>query len=93
MIIALDYDDTYTRDPELWRTFIGDAEARGHSVIIATSRFAHGMLESEDPIYEHVPHNILVVFCNHNLKREVCEKAGHKVDIWIDDQPGSIEER
>lgn len=41
MKLALDYDGTYTRDPDLWDTFIAAAQ-------------------------------------------------GHRIDIWIDDTPGTI---
>lgn len=39
LLIALDYDKTYTADPVLWETFIAAAKHRGHSVIIATMRY------------------------------------------------------
>jgi hypothetical protein len=93
VIIALDYDDTYTRDPELFRRFINLAIDRGHTVVCATSRLKNGLCEQDNPIDEWLRRRCELVFCCHNLKREMCEKAGYKVDIWIDDQPGSIEER
>jgi spore coat polysaccharide biosynthesis predicted glycosyltransferase SpsG len=33
-----------------------------------------------------------VVFCNHELKDEVCKKHGWNIDVWIDDRPESIRE-
>ena len=38
MLIALDYDETYTADPVLWDRFIGDANDHGHTVWIVTAR-------------------------------------------------------
>ena len=39
MKIALDYDDTYTQDPELWLRFVKDALERNHDVRVVTMRF------------------------------------------------------
>lgn len=41
MIIALDFDDTHTKDPALWNRFIDDAHRSGHRVVIATMRYNH----------------------------------------------------
>ena len=38
MLIALDYDGTYTEDWELWRMFIKSAHKKGHEVVIVTMR-------------------------------------------------------
>ena len=40
MIIALDYDKTYTADPNLWDAFIKFAVFRGHKVICLTMRYS-----------------------------------------------------
>ncbi len=38
MIICIDYDDTYTRDPSLWDSFISNVKHRNHTVICVTMR-------------------------------------------------------
>jgi len=38
MKIALDFDNTYDRDRELWDRFIADCKQRGHTVIIVSCR-------------------------------------------------------
>ena len=38
MLIALDYDKTYTADPALWDNFVDLAQSRGHTVKIVTMR-------------------------------------------------------
>ena len=38
LTIGLDYDHTFTADPELWRQFIGDTQRRGHLVVCVTRR-------------------------------------------------------
>jgi len=73
MLIALDYDKTYTADPVLWDEFIRSAQARGHTVKIVTMRY-----ESEAIISPPVE----VIYTSRNAK------SGYlKADIWIDDSP------
>lgn len=38
MNISIDFDDTYTRDPEMWNAFIRLAQASGHKVYCVTAR-------------------------------------------------------
>jgi hypothetical protein len=73
MVIALDYDGTYTADPPLWDAFIQSAQARGHTVKIVTMRFA-----SEEIVNPPVE----VIYTSRNAK-----SAYLKPDIWIDDSP------
>jgi hypothetical protein len=85
--IALDYDKTYTADPDLWSRFILDATERGHLVICVTGRVPSQPVSIEPPIP--------VVYASLNsrsgYKRHAAEAAGLKVDVWIDDMPGMIE--
>ena len=37
--IGLDYDGTYTVDPDLWLRFVRQAKDRGHEVICVTMRY------------------------------------------------------
>jgi len=76
MLIALDYDNTYTADPVLWCRFIDDAKSRGHTVVIVTMRYPR-----EDIVNAPVD----VVYTSRQAK------AGFvKADIWIDDSPAWI---
>ena len=49
MIIALDYDGTYTRAPRLWDDFIALADAGGYSVVVVTMRDENDPLPAEPP--------------------------------------------
>lgn len=85
MIIALDYDHTYTADPDLWNTFITKAKANGHSVIIATFRYP------QEPIYDSVREKVDKVFyTSRQGKMKFINDRGLYVDIWIDDAPHTI---
>src|SRR5665213_3090768 len=81
MRIALDYDNTYTRDTHLWDGFIDSAKARGHEVICVTMR--HDVME------ERIDCGLVnrVVYTGREAKKPFLEKYGVKIDIWIDDSP------
>lgn len=77
MLIALDYDGTYTADPGLWDLFITSAIARGHEIEVVTMRHPH------EPIKMPIP----VVYTGRQAKRQFVEALGRRVQIWIDDNP------
>jgi hypothetical protein len=81
MLIALDYDGTYTADPELWDAFILDARKRNHTVVIATMRF------DSEPI--HIP-DVRVIYTGRRAKREFLDALGLRPQVWIDDTPDWI---
>jgi hypothetical protein len=84
MNIALDFDDTYTRDPELWNIFIFAARTRGHDIRIVTFRKS----TMRDPALDNM--DIPVIFTEYTQKRAFTNKMGWMVDIWIDDSPEFI---
>ena len=85
MKIALDFDDTYTEDPELWNSFISLAKKRGHSVAFVTYR---------DERFNAINLDIRAVA--ENLGIEVVFTGGSQkatkfcANIWIDDNPVTI---
>jgi len=81
MNIALDFDDTYTRDPELWDQFIFTARARGHDIRIVTFRKS----TMRDDALDNV--GIPVIYTEYTQKRAFTNKMGWFVDVWIDDSP------
>lgn len=88
MIIAIDYDHTYTADPNLWEIFFRIAKLSGHQVICVTGRNCWSLDMQLNPL----PHNMPIVYSGKELKEKAALKAGYKVDIWIDDMPGTIQE-
>ena len=85
MLIALDYDGTYTADPLLWDGFLQSAKKAGHEIVCATMRHEH---EGADVI-ESLP-GILVVFTGRQAKRTFLAERGIFPTIWIDDNPAWI---
>ena len=88
MIIALDYDETFTIEPDMWMDFLRMAQAWDFQVIIATGR------KGWTPDIERQRHNLEkfddIVFCGDEYKSSACKGAGYEVNVWIDDMPQMI---
>lgn len=81
MIIALDYDNTYTADQQLWNNFILDAQHRGHVVICVTMR------RPDEPVTVSWKHSMPVYYTSRKAKKKFIEDLGITPAIWIDDSP------
>lgn len=95
MKIALDWDDTVTRDHAFWIKFIRGCLSHGHEIRIVTFRYDRQC----DDIRETVSrwsieylygHRVQVIPCNFQQKMKGCLDAGWMPDIWIDDRPELI---
>ena len=84
--IALDFDETYTINPEMWDSIVALMLTSNCDVRFVTYR------------YENAPGNadineaagrigIKIIFCNYFQKAQVCAIHGWSPDIWIDDMP------
>ena len=81
MIIALDYDDTFSADPELWLAFITLAQSRGHEVVCVTKR---------EPELGTPGLTIPTIYTSRKNKLSAVAKAGKHISVWIDDTPSGI---
>ena len=88
MLIALDYDGTYTADPGLWHPFIAASRARGHRIFVVTMRFPSEGREVEQRLGTHVDR---IIFTGREAKRRHLQRLGHDVDVWIDNHPEYID--
>jgi pyridoxine 5'-phosphate synthase PdxJ len=88
MLIAIDFDDTLTADPVMFRTLIAVTQSFGHRVICVTARrdteenrecLSDWMKEHGIDLYTH--------FTSLASKVDHMQRIGVKVDIWIDDDP------
>lgn len=86
MLISLDYDATFTNDPDLWITFVKQAQERGHIVKCITMRFPEGKASMDPRLLELVE----VIFTSHKGKRQFIRNLGMYVDVWVDDSPEYI---
>lgn len=84
MLIALDFDDTYTRDPWFWDKTIELAKMRGHQVIVATMRHDYEGKEVTDALEGKVDD---ILFTGRKAKYKFVAERGYMPSVWIDDNP------
>jgi hypothetical protein len=95
LLISIDFDQTFTAAPGLWRSFMTEALARGNRVCCVTRR--------EDT--EKNREELRLAFGGHfgdlagvvlagpdRRKRSAAADAGLSPDIWIDDKPETVPE-
>lgn len=89
MIIAIDYDNTYSADPESFNKVITIFKEAGHDVICVTAR-EEGVMGV--PVHNSIGKLVPVIFAGSVSKRTAAKKNGYVVDVWIDDMPMMIDE-
>lgn len=89
MIIAIDYDNTYSADPESFNKVIIIFKEAGHNVICVTAR-EDGVMGV--PVRNSIGKLVPVIFAGSVPKRTAARKNGYIVDVWIDDMPMMIDE-
>lgn len=88
MNIALDYDGTYTSDPELWLRFVIDAQAAGHDIRVVTMRYPS---EGADMDKRLAGLGVVTVFTSRKAKEPHCAQVtGWTPHVWIDDNPKAV---
>jgi len=83
MLIAIDFDDTYTKDPELWNNFISNAKNRNHEVICVTMRYP----EEGKEVSRTIGMRCKVIFTERQAKKKFLQTMNIRPDVWIDDNP------
>lgn len=89
MNIAVDYDDTYTRDPIFWDLMIDLAQSRGHRVYCITARSTRHAEEVLDDLEKRLGRDA-ILFTGGQAKRAYAFSKGICIDVWVDDDPGMI---
>lgn len=87
-IFSLDFDDTFTASPALWRLFCQMAHMAGHTVVCITARN-----ETDANIAElkaALPDTVSFYFASCQPKREFARELGLEINVWIDDYPDAI---
>ena len=85
LTISIDLDKTWTADPTVFTLIAYALKARGHTVIICTRRTE---LPHEERMALQIPEFVIIFFASYGFKRDA---VPFPVDIWIDDEPGTIE--
>lgn len=86
MRFSLDFDGTYTADPEMWKQWIALVTSLGHEVFCITYRPSHRMQKVHDSIGQVIGID-KCVSTGGTAKKKHVEKIGLKIDVWIDDTP------
>jgi hypothetical protein len=92
MNISVDFDETYTRDPELWDLFIELAKHRGHEVYCITARPPTKI--NKDEVYDTIGKRIgkeNCLFTDAMAKAKFAYDKGIHIDVWIDDLPSNVD--
>ena len=87
MIVSLDYDETWTRDPEAWRRVADILKHAGHTVVGMTMRYPHEMFDV-DPRYLEACDEVHST--GREAKKEYADRNELRINVWIDDQPNFI---
>jgi len=88
LLICLDYDFTFSADPELWTEFVLSAQKKGHGVVCVTLRY-NNEFEAPD-VLNSIGKLCSVIFTNRKAKKRFLEELNVHPDIWIDDEPEHI---
>lgn len=91
MNIAIDFDNTFSSDPDLFKSFIKICESRNHKCYIVTMR--NGTDEDRKEIESTTGGMLPVIYCGHTFKRKVTSQMGINIHIWIDDLPAGIDDQ
>ncbi len=89
MILGLDWDETFTADPELWAAFVRIAGRRGHRVVIVTYRYPRHVGDIRRML-RRLRLRVPLLATSRRPKRPYALAHGFDVDVWIDDLPELI---
>ena len=85
MNISIDYDDTYSLDPETWDKIINILQEANHNVFCITKRYEYLAGDIKESL------DIPIIFVPKGKSKAVeVYQRGLKIDVWIDDKPLSI---
>ena len=82
MIFGIDYDGTFSEDPDFFLDLITLMKAYGHQAVIVTQRSSEWDRHDVD---KNVNGKIPVVFAGEKWKNVAAKEEGYDVDVWIDD--------
>jgi len=84
MIISLDYDQTFTEDPDRWLEFANSMRFGGHQIYGITMRYPD---ETAGMDRKYLDACDKIFFTCRKAKWYFMADKGIKIDVWIDDSP------
>ncbi|MFY0656356.1 MAG: hypothetical protein JXR12_06370 [Neptunomonas phycophila] len=85
--VALDFDDTYTKDPATWQKLVSTMKEAGWDVRIVTFRDDVGGYNNHDIKAAASVMDLPIIFTAGKQKSVFCRKVGFVPSFWIDDLP------
>lgn len=89
MLLAIDYDNTYTADKPGMQAIIRCFQTNGHKVILATMR-SRELDYHPDFDFLEFTYNVPCYFSDGRSKRDYLSELGIYPNWWLDDNPESI---
>lgn len=93
MNFGIDFDDTLSSRPALWKVFYDAALAGGDRMYCISCR--RNTIENFDIINTFLDTHgmqMIILLTSLRSKQAYVDEMGLKIDIWIDDMPRSITE-
>lgn len=88
LLIAIDFDDTYTADVAFWRGMIQLGQGVGHRFICVSGR--RDSFDNRRELQQALPEGVPVILSYDEPKRQCAKRLGFEPDIWIDDHPEAV---
>jgi hypothetical protein len=89
VIISIDFDDTYTKDPEFWDEVCKLAIQKKHTVYCVSARPEKHMPKVRETVGAIIGKDSCFG-TGLQPKREWMKNKNIEIDIWIDDTPDAI---
>lgn len=77
IVLAIDYDGTWTRDPVFFREMVERAKAKGHTCVLVTGRSDEAQWGAE--VRREIGDLMPILFCANKWKRPI-------LDAWLVDR-------
>lgn len=90
MRIAIDFDDTYTLDPNMWDQILNLMVLSGHEVFCITARPDRHMDKVRETIGKVIGMENCIGTQLLAKRKYVKDHYGLVFDVWIDDTPDAI---
>jgi len=84
IIVCIDYDDTYTKFPELLNLIVDYCKNKNYRVILATMR---SIQEEDDGLVKIMNKGVEIIYTNRKAKIPYLNAMRIFPDLYIDDNP------
>ncbi len=94
MTISIDFDRTFSADPQMWGEFAKKAVADGNTVVMISRRPESDREEVISSLGDYAESFSQVLLVGgETLKADAADAAGIHVDVWVDDSPQTITDK